>query len=85
MREGARKNTSKATRPAHLQKLLRRNEVAQIFGCNYWTVMRMEERGDLHPIKLNPRCPTAAVYYNVDEINAILDQHRNKGRERVRA
>lgn len=50
---------------------LRPKEVADILGVNKTTLRRMEDRGELHPIRL----PNGHRRYRAEEIERIIGGH----------
>ena len=58
-------------RPARGVILLSRWQVAEKLGVSIDTVKRMEKRGQLKPIKLNPRM----VRYRLHEVEAMMASH----------
>jgi hypothetical protein len=57
--------------------MLRRLEVARLFGCDKRTVMRYEEKGLLHPIK-DPG--TGILFYEANEVEQLKVDFRRRGK-----
>lgn len=54
------------------QLLVSRAEAARILGnCSTATIIRLQKDGRLRPVRLNPRKPTAQVYYPAEQVQAI--------------
>jgi hypothetical protein len=57
------------TQPA----LFNRRRTARILGdVHVSTIIRLERRGLLHPIRLNKHAQTGQVFYRVEEVMALL-------------
>jgi hypothetical protein len=54
------------------QLLISRIDAARMLGnISVTTVMRLEKEGVLKPVRLNPRKPTAQVFYRYESIAAL--------------
>jgi hypothetical protein len=64
---------------AHVRPLLvSRRDAAQMLGrVDVGTIKRLEQMNVLRPLRLNPRSPTAQVFFNVDDVIALARGYVN--------
>ena len=74
-------------RPADLKHdlLVTRSQLAKLFNCSVMTVIRLEQAGKLHPVRLNPGSENSRVHYRTSEIHALVQGGDGQGHRRVTA
>jgi len=55
------------------KKLITRKEVARMLRCSYMTVIRLEKKGELTPIKIGGK-----VLYDYKEILDFIDKKKQR-------
>jgi hypothetical protein len=53
---------------SELPLLYSRRDAAHLLSCSVETLIRLERQGDLNPIRINKKSPTASVYYRREEL-----------------
>jgi hypothetical protein len=66
----------KVKHPPELEQgalLYTRQQTARLLNCSIMTVMRLEQRGALKPIKLSPG-PMSKTYHRAKDVHALVEQ-----------
>lgn len=70
--EKARRPQQRQGALATLQPLLyRRAQVQRLLNCSRATLLRLEKKGRLVPIKLDPQAPTAMTFYTAANVHTL--------------
>jgi hypothetical protein len=56
---------------SELPLLYSRRDAAHLLSCSVDTLIRLERQGDLSPIRINKKSPTASVYYRREQLLAL--------------
>jgi hypothetical protein len=65
------RNTDQATSQERPRLLHDRKGAAWLLSCSIMTLIRLEERGVLRPMKLTPGCDNSKTFYTDENIQAV--------------
>lgn len=63
-----------------MKEFLSRKDIMELFNISRSTVIRMERRGELKPIRLTPR----KVVYRREDIEKLLEERRKEAKKEGR-